>query len=187
MRNDTEAAGHNTTSPLSTPPPHASTSTHTNPKPTVSPTSPAALMLADPEADQLRPFRYKLALATIIGFPILASLPPRKLDIYTFGLGMGWVLALNEVAEQKKHMSLLKIVGGGLREQRMAEHEKEEKRRAQESGWKGEAIRRAREDEEEGLGIAEMIGKTVREAFGISDDIQAGSVLEEVEKIKEKK
>ncbi|TGZ80572.1 hypothetical protein EX30DRAFT_341498 [Ascodesmis nigricans] len=188
MRNQGENATSQTTSPLSHPPPYASTSTSTNPKPTANPDSPASLVLTHPEADPFRRIRSNAALCVAIGFPILAALPPRKFDIYTFMLGVSWVVAVNEIAEERAGMGLLRMIGGGLRERRLTEEgETELVRLEREKGWKGEAVRRAQVDEEEGLGIAEMIGKRIREAVGlehVDTDGKVGSVAEEVEKIK---
>lgn len=42
--------------------------------------------------------RYKVSAALIVACPVLALLPPRKLDWYTFGLGSAWLYCLADVS-----------------------------------------------------------------------------------------
>ena len=44
--------------------------------------------------------RYRTSLGILIVAPALILLPPRKMDIFTFGLGASWVYCLGEVADQ---------------------------------------------------------------------------------------
>ncbi|KAF8534269.1 hypothetical protein BDD12DRAFT_690880, partial [Trichophaea hybrida] len=93
----------------------------------------------------------RVALGVLIVAPILIALPPRKIDPYTFGLGVAWVFCLNEVTKYRGTTLL-----GSLRN-RKTQSVGEIKAEA-DNGWKGESVfGQYREREEEGKGIGEMI------------------------------
>lgn len=56
----------------------------------------------DPLDNQARyaMLRYRTSLGILVVAPALILLPPRKMDIFTFGLGASWVYCLGEVADQ---------------------------------------------------------------------------------------
>ncbi|KAL7272756.1 hypothetical protein RUND412_004425 [Rhizina undulata] len=47
---------------------------------------------------QYADLRYKFALGMLFVAPALMLVPPRKIDVYTFGLGTAWVYCLSEVS-----------------------------------------------------------------------------------------
>lgn len=49
-----------------------------------------------------RTFQHYTALGFLFGAPVLIALPPRKLDIYTFGLGSSWVLSANHLYRERR-------------------------------------------------------------------------------------
>jgi hypothetical protein len=68
----------------------SSTSTSTS-SPSPQPESPTDLTSA------YKNFQHYTALGFLLGAPILIALPPRKLDVYTFALGGGFVLSANHL------------------------------------------------------------------------------------------
>lgn len=42
--------------------------------------------------------RYKVSVTLLVACPVLALLPPRKIDWYTFGLGSAWLYCLTDVS-----------------------------------------------------------------------------------------
>jgi len=98
-------------------------------------------------------FQHKVALGVLFVVPILIALPPRKIDPYTFGLGIAWVFCLNEVT--KYHGTTLL---DSLRQEQKASLSDKEAVAELAKGWKGECVYgQHREREEEGKGIGEMI------------------------------
>lgn len=130
--------------------------------------------------DPFHDVRIKLAYGSIIGLPILAALPPRKLDIYTFGLGIAWVLAVNEVTKEKYGCGAMRLLAAGAAERRLRLEKEGKLTHEQATAWKGEAVRRAKVDEDAGLGVAEMVAGRIKEVGPGGRDVL--SVVEEVEK-----
>ncbi|KAI5806969.1 hypothetical protein EDC01DRAFT_637659 [Geopyxis carbonaria] len=146
MRNGVETAD-NTTGPISNP----------NFKPTKPPvTAPLADVLA--QQQDYMTLRYRVALGMLAVAPALIALPPRKLDVFSFGLAGCWVYSLNEVVRQTRGQNLAYALGG----ERRVEAAKKSGAAAGLGGWRGDdVIRQHKEREEEGKGIGEMIGESV--------------------------
>ncbi|KAI9801608.1 MAG: hypothetical protein M1825_003287 [Sarcosagium campestre] len=67
------------------------------------------------EAEQWASAQHKLSLCLLVACPAIAVLPPRKLDLYTFGLATAWTLSLNQLIVEHsgkgmiEHTSSLRI------------------------------------------------------------------------------
>lgn len=130
--------------------------------------------------DPFRDIRIKVAYASIIGLPVLAALPPRKLDVYTFGMGIAWVLAVNEVTKDKFGAGAMKLLAAGAAERRLRQEKEGKLTHEQATAWKGEAVRRAKVDEDAGLSVAEMVAGRIKEVAPGGTEVL--SVVEEIEK-----
>lgn len=90
------------------------------------------------------------SVGVCVAIPIIVLLPPRKLDLYTFGLGVTWFMSAGFVSEQKTGQGLLWHVGNHIPSVRNRERmeglkrEEEEQRRArrQEDGAVQEEVRK---------------------------------------------
>jgi hypothetical protein len=99
---------------------------------------------------------HKVAVGMLFAAPVIIALPPRKLDIYTVGLGFAWVYCLNRVTKSYG-TDLMHVIGGKRLEEREAK-----KGDGGMVGWRGESVyKQHREREEEGKGIGEMIMESV--------------------------
>jgi hypothetical protein len=70
-------------------------STSTSPSPS------SELSLEQKRAIQFNKVTTNISLGLLVACPILAALPPRKLDIYTFALGGTWCASLSYISRQK--------------------------------------------------------------------------------------
>ncbi|PUU83535.1 hypothetical protein B9Z19DRAFT_1098598 [Tuber borchii] len=132
----------------------------------------------DPLDNQARyaMLRYRTSLGILVAAPALILLPPRKMDIFTFGLGASWVYCLGEVADQhgrdpwrgfKRYEQLNK----GKAEGRVAGTNGELVKAGE---WKGEKIVRdvrpkEEEQEEEGKSISGIIMQQVWDVWEQKD------------------
>ncbi|RPB29945.1 hypothetical protein L211DRAFT_53178 [Terfezia boudieri ATCC MYA-4762] len=80
--------------PPSRPPP---TNASTPPPTATDPTD-----LAHRHAQYAR-IRYNASLGLLLACPLVLALPPRKLNAYSFGLGLVWLYSLDEVLSQNRH------------------------------------------------------------------------------------
>lgn len=101
--------------------------------------------------------RYKVSAALLVACPVLALLPPRKIDWYTFGLGSAWLYCLTDVSSAHGRDMLL-----GFRRKddialKMAQ--KPEAEGVKVGGWRGDRIKDYRKREQE----AESYGSIIME------------------------
>ena len=149
---------------------------HENPHP-VNPT-PTSQDLLDSQA-RYKALRYRTSLGILVVAPALILLPPRKMDIFTFGLGASWVYCLGEVADQHG-----RDPWRGFKRYEQLEKEKLESRGtgrvAEVNGrlvnasgrWKGEKVVRdvqPKEEEEEGKSISAIIMQQVWDVWEQKD------------------
>ena len=140
------------TTPMSTP----ETSSRASPHGPGATLSMAELLQQQNEYTDLR---YKVALGLAVACPLMMLLPPRKLDLYTFGLGATLVFSLNEIAKHRG-TDLLHVLAGGSKQARQTDDVARGEKLA--SAWKGESVygqHRRREDD--GMGIKDMILESV--------------------------
>lgn len=101
--------------------------------------------------------RYKVSAALLVACPVLALLPPRKIDWYTFGLGSAWLYCLTDVSSAHGR----DMLHGFRRKEdialRMAQ--KPEVEGVKVGGWRGDRIKDFRKREEE----AESYGSIIME------------------------
>ncbi|KAF8421000.1 hypothetical protein EV426DRAFT_224445 [Tirmania nivea] len=67
-----------------------------------SPTNTTNADLARRHAQYAR-IRYNASLGLLLACPLVLALPPRKLNVYSFGLGLVWLYSLDEVLSQNRH------------------------------------------------------------------------------------
>jgi hypothetical protein len=116
--------------------------------------------------DDYLKLRRNVALGMLVVAPALIALPPRKLDLFTFGLGFTWVVCLNEVLKPRGTDLAHVLVG---REKKPAGTEEV----GINKDWKGHDVyKQFREKEEEGKGIREMIMESVWEVWQQKDKRQ---------------
>ncbi|KAA8900182.1 hypothetical protein FN846DRAFT_909380 [Sphaerosporella brunnea] len=106
--------------------------------------------------------RRNVALGMLVVAPALIALPPRKLDLFTFGLGFTWVFCLNEVMKPSGTDIFHALAGRPQKAADATAAEEENKL----GGWKGTPVfEQFRQKEEEGKGIGEMITESVWEVW----------------------
>lgn len=81
--------------------------------------SPPYMPGLDEKQEKIRNLAYRVALGSLIVCPAIIAVPPRKLDFYTFGLGLTWVYCLNHVFYEQD-VDLLKSV---VLRQRVSPHQ----------------------------------------------------------------
>jgi len=151
--------------------------THENPPP-VNP-APTSQDLLDSQA-RYAALRYRTSLGILVVAPTLILLPPRKMDIFTFGLGASWLYCLGEVADQhgrdpwrgfKRYEQFEKEKLEGKGTGRVAEVNGELGKVG--GGWKGEKIvrdvRPKEEEEEEERSISAIITQQVWDVWEQKD------------------
>lgn len=111
--------------------------------PPVSSTPSAPTTAAETEAQRNRRLVYYASLSVVVAAPAIALMPPRKLDLYTFGLGVAWCMSAGQVSEQRTGRGLLWHIGSRIpsaanRERR----ERAEEAEAREVGREGERERK---------------------------------------------
>ena len=127
----------------------------------------------------------KLSLVTLVVCPVLALLPPRKLDLYTFSLGAAFVVAANHQTQLRSGKGiLLNIYARRKEESDQKQRQKTwEAWEADESGtkglakriwmgdakadWKEKRMQEERENAEQGKGISDVIIDQVKEVWGV--------------------
>lgn len=130
----------------------------------------------NPEIERYAKTVHNVAVAALIACPILALLPPRKLDIYTIGLITTTAYSANYLVREKsgrgvwQHISRqpatiqqeteLGSVVGELQKQRRNVSGQD-----YQSGWKAERQKEIREDVEEGKGFGDMIVDQIWEVW----------------------
>lgn len=117
-----------------------------------SPTSPGNP--ANPQADLERwnKLFYNTSLGIVIACPVIALLPPRKMDLYTFGLGIAWFMSAGYVVEHKTGKGLLWHIGAmipseGNRRRIAQEQEREMMREG--LRWQGETPRAMEQEQQQ--------------------------------------
>ncbi|CUS15510.1 unnamed protein product [Tuber aestivum] len=145
--------------------------------PPVNPT-PAPQDVQDNEA-RYTALRYRASLGVLVVAPALILLPPRKMDLFTFGLGASWIYCLGEVADQhgrdpwrgfKRYEQFGKGELEGRGTGRAVEVNSE---MAKVGGWKGEkVVRDVRPKEEEGKSISQIITERVWDVWEQKDSDQ---------------
>ncbi|KAI5357693.1 hypothetical protein Slin14017_G117060 [Septoria linicola] len=124
------------------------------------------------DIDKYRKTVHNVALAALVTCPILALLPPRKLDIYTIGLIATTGYSANFLVRERSGRSLWQtvtrqpaqfalpasssVVGELQREARAGNYEK---------GWKAERQKEIKEDVEEGKDFSDMIVDQIWEVW----------------------
>ncbi|OAG09445.1 uncharacterized protein CC84DRAFT_1160598 [Paraphaeosphaeria sporulosa] len=130
------------------------------------PNAPTGILTPDQRIaleQQERYNRYKrnIAIGGVLICPTIALLPPRKLDLYTFSLAIGFYLSADHLAESYKGRSLLSLMTPSFRnpvsslptdkarETSRILKEREEAERARREGLEG--LGKEREKEKKGL------------------------------------
>lgn len=127
----------------------------------------------------------KASIAILIACPVLALLPPRKLDLYTFSLGAGFVVAANHQVRVHTGNGIL------LNVYQRRQGKEDEKRRQetwqkweadntgvkglakkvwmgdQKSDWKKQRMQEERDAVEEGKSFSDVIIDQVKEVWGV--------------------
>ncbi|KAG0635818.1 hypothetical protein HOY80DRAFT_892392 [Tuber brumale] len=141
-----------------------------------SPTTPAPTLqrFVDNQASYTA-LRYRASLGVLVVAPALVFLPPRKMDLFTFGLGASWLYCLGEVANQHgrnpwRGFKRYEQFGGekleGRDTGRVADVNGELVRAG---GWKGEKVVRDIRPKEEGKSISEIITERVWDVWEQKD------------------
>lgn len=65
--------------------------------PSSTPSSSPDQRLAQRKQEQYQTVTRNLSIACLVACPVIAALPPRKLDLYTFALGGVWMVSANHV------------------------------------------------------------------------------------------
>ncbi|KAG0126560.1 hypothetical protein HOY82DRAFT_101095 [Tuber indicum] len=141
-----------------------------NPAPTLQP-------LVDNQASYTA-LRYRASLGVLVVAPALVLLPPRKMDLFTFGLGASWLYCLGEVANQhgrdpwhgfKRYEQFGKEKLEGRDMGRVAEANGE---LVKAGGWRGEKVVRDVRPKEAGRSISEIITERVWDVWEQKDSDQ---------------
>ncbi|EKG20476.1 hypothetical protein MPH_02199 [Macrophomina phaseolina MS6] len=84
--------------------------------PTAPPDVPAPSTETLPKADRegYAKLTHRLSIWLLIACPTIALLPPRKLDLYTFGLGGMSLIAAEHLARERTGRTILQRVGNGF-------------------------------------------------------------------------
>ncbi|KAM3422921.1 hypothetical protein BST61_g404 [Cercospora zeina] len=103
-----------------------------------------------PDIEKYRRTVHNVALAALVTCPILALLPPRKLDIYTIGLIATTGYSANYLPEPFPASRVPQSVVGEMQKEGRVGHDYE-------SGWKAQRQKEIKEDVEEGKDFSDMI------------------------------
>jgi hypothetical protein len=130
----------------------------------------------------------KISLVTLVAAPLLAALPPRKLDLYTLTLATTFVLAANHQTKVQTGSGILTNIYFRRVEQQNAQKQQNENINPKEeeinttgvkgmvrkvwmgsekSDWKEKRMLKEKEAEEEGKGIGDVIWEQVLEVWGV--------------------
>lgn len=130
-----------------------------------------------PNIEKYRKTVHNAALAALVTCPILALLPPRKLDIYTILLIATTGYSANYLVREKSGRSLWQMarrqqpaqmqqpMEGVASSSVVGELQKEARVRGYESGWKAQRQKEIKEDVEEGKDVSDMIIDQVWEVW----------------------
>lgn len=130
-----------------------------------------------PNIEKYRKTVHNVALAALVACPVLALLPPRKLDIYTILLIATTGHSANYLVREKSGRSLWQMatrqqpaqmqqpMEGVASSSVVGEMQKEARARGYESGWKAERQKEIKEDVEEGKEFSDMIIDQVWEVW----------------------
>jgi len=139
------------------------------------------------EIQQWRKLFYNTSLGLCIACPLIALLPPRKMDLYTFGLGVTWFTCAGYVVQERTGQGILWHLGNHIPSARNAQRMEEMRREAAQQGreikdqprgilksiwmagerddWVEERARKEKEALEEGRGYGGLIMDQVKGAF----------------------
>lgn len=139
------------------------------------------------EIQQWRKFFYRTSLGLCIACPLVALLPPRKMDLYTFGLGVTWFTCAGYVVQERTGQGILWHLGNHIPSARNAQRMEEMRRQAAERGaeikdrprgiiksiwmagegddWVEQRAKKEREALEEGRGYGGLIMDQLKDAF----------------------
>ncbi|KAF2238819.1 hypothetical protein EV356DRAFT_528717 [Viridothelium virens] len=110
---------------------------------------------SDPSLEQYHRLMSRLSLAGLVVCPAIALLPPRKLDVYTFGLGMLWIGSANTVARNYSGLSLWDRLGRNMESSDTGgmptERAREVQRRLREERLRGREEQEKKGEERRGL------------------------------------
>lgn len=139
-----------------------------------------------------RRIMYYSALGACVACPAVALMPPRKYDLFTFGLGIAFFISAGHVVEERTGQGLLWHVGNALpsvqKKDRIKEVQDQEQRLASSihtkqargfwrklwmgnegDDWVLERAKKEREALEDGRGYSGLIGEHIMQAFGYSE------------------
>ncbi len=71
------------------------------------------------EQERYERIKYNFSLGLLVVCPLIIALPPRKLDFYTFGLGMCWVFAADQVVTARSGEGILENLAYRLQRSKM--------------------------------------------------------------------
>lgn len=125
--------------------------------PPLSPAQTTTTMTNDQSTRDIERWRkiiYNTCFGLCFACPVIALLPPRKFDLYTFGLGVTWVTCAGYVSEQKTGQGILWHLGNAMPSAR--NREKLEQLRKEEAAAKQRreelfAVNAKKEDQPRGL------------------------------------
>lgn len=127
------------------------------------------------ESERYAKLVHNAALASVIACPILAILPPRKLDLYTWGLVGVTGYSANYLIRESSGRSMWQHVS--RQQPQFANKVIEEKEEQQQQpsviadlqkqgrGWKAQRQQEIKDDVEEGKGFADMIMDQIWEVW----------------------
>lgn len=76
--------------------------------------TPATETLPKADREGYDKLAHRLSIWLLVACPAIAMLPPRKLDLYTFGLGGMTLIAAEHLARERTGKSILQRVGNGF-------------------------------------------------------------------------
>ncbi|KAF2418449.1 hypothetical protein EJ08DRAFT_62378 [Tothia fuscella] len=151
------------------------------------------------QLQQYRTLTRNLSIALLIICPTIAVLPPRRLNLYTFGLIGVWTASANHLIKDRTGHSILQrlgnVRGDGLPTEKAREFQRkmrEQKGLAKEKGvlekvwmgdegddWKEKRLKKEREALESGEGYGSLIMDQISEVLGKKkeDDVDASDEM----------
>ncbi|KAI9667368.1 MAG: hypothetical protein M1821_000183 [Bathelium mastoideum] len=141
-----------------------------------------------PEEQRYNRIMNNAYLFALVACPAIIALPPRKLDVYTFGLGLLWISSADSVAKNYTGLSLWDRVGRALAEDpARAAARRERLEAAREARMRGgEGFRREKGVEEEDKGRERSLLRRIWMG-GEGDDWKEKRMREEREAMEEGK
>ncbi|QDS76016.1 hypothetical protein FKW77_004897 [Venturia effusa] len=103
-------------------------------EPTPPPTPPS---LAEQRAQQYASAKRNLAIGLCIACPVIALLPPRKLDLYTLALGGIWIASANHVSGIRSGRTIFQRLSEPAPQSGPSERYQEMQRQLRERGIRG--------------------------------------------------